>query len=40
MSTRLTFLIDLSPLQQHPFFTSHDAKETDVASFVKVILGD
>uniref|UniRef100_A0A3P9I652 mitogen-activated protein kinase kinase n=1 Tax=Oryzias latipes TaxID=8090 RepID=A0A3P9I652_ORYLA len=27
-------------LMQHPFFTSHDAKETDVASFVKVILGD
>ena len=26
--------------QQHPFFTSHEAKETDVASFVKVILGD
>uniref|UniRef100_A0A8C4EZZ7 mitogen-activated protein kinase kinase n=1 Tax=Dicentrarchus labrax TaxID=13489 RepID=A0A8C4EZZ7_DICLA len=25
---------------QHPFFTSHEAKETDVASFVKVILGD
>ena len=30
---------DLSP-QQHPFFTAHEAKETDVASFVKVILGD
>ncbi|XP_066560511.1 dual specificity mitogen-activated protein kinase kinase 6 isoform X1 [Amia ocellicauda] len=27
-------------LMLHPFFTSHDAKETDVASFVKVILGD
>uniref|UniRef100_A0A7N6A7V8 mitogen-activated protein kinase kinase n=1 Tax=Anabas testudineus TaxID=64144 RepID=A0A7N6A7V8_ANATE len=27
-------------LMQHPFFTSHEAKETDVASFVKVILGD
>lgn len=28
------------PPQQHFFFTSHEAKETDVASFVKVILGD
>ena len=28
------------PPQQHHFFTSHEAKETDVASFVKVILGD
>lgn len=28
------------PPQQHLFFTSHEAKETDVASFVKVILGD
>lgn len=27
-------------LMQHPFFTSHESKETDVASFVKVILGD
>ncbi|KAM4535444.1 dual specificity mitogen-activated protein kinase kinase 6-like [Fundulus diaphanus] len=27
-------------LIQHPFFTLHDAKETDVASFVKVILDD
>ncbi|XP_017339427.1 dual specificity mitogen-activated protein kinase kinase 6 isoform X1 [Ictalurus punctatus] len=27
-------------LMQHPFFTYHDSKETDVASFVKVILGD
>ncbi|XP_008327751.1 dual specificity mitogen-activated protein kinase kinase 6-like [Cynoglossus semilaevis] len=27
-------------LMQHPFFTVHDAKETDVASFVKVILDD
>uniref|UniRef100_A0A3Q4NB57 mitogen-activated protein kinase kinase n=1 Tax=Neolamprologus brichardi TaxID=32507 RepID=A0A3Q4NB57_NEOBR len=27
-------------LMQHLFFTSHEAKETDVASFVKVILGD
>lgn len=34
-----TKLFDFPP-QQHPFFTSHEAKETDVASFVKVILGD
>lgn len=27
-------------LQQHPFFALHDSKETDVASFVKVILDD
>ncbi|XP_045069084.1 dual specificity mitogen-activated protein kinase kinase 6-like [Coregonus clupeaformis] len=27
-------------LMQHPFFISHESKETDVASFVKVILGD
>uniref|UniRef100_A0A3P9N464 mitogen-activated protein kinase kinase n=1 Tax=Poecilia reticulata TaxID=8081 RepID=A0A3P9N464_POERE len=27
-------------LIKHPFFTLHDAKETDVASFVKVILDD
>ncbi|CAB1338605.1 unnamed protein product [Coregonus sp. 'balchen'] len=27
-------------LMQHPFFISHDSKDTDVASFVKVILGD
>ncbi|KAM7371920.1 hypothetical protein PAMP_009120 [Pampus punctatissimus] len=27
-------------LMQHPFFTLHDSKETDVASFVKVILDD
>uniref|UniRef100_A0A3B5QAS1 mitogen-activated protein kinase kinase n=1 Tax=Xiphophorus maculatus TaxID=8083 RepID=A0A3B5QAS1_XIPMA len=27
-------------LMKHPFFTLHDAKETDVASFVKVILDD
>uniref|UniRef100_A0AAQ4RM56 mitogen-activated protein kinase kinase n=1 Tax=Gasterosteus aculeatus aculeatus TaxID=481459 RepID=A0AAQ4RM56_GASAC len=27
-------------LMQHPFFSSHEAKETDVASFVKVILRD
>uniref|UniRef100_W5N626 mitogen-activated protein kinase kinase n=1 Tax=Lepisosteus oculatus TaxID=7918 RepID=W5N626_LEPOC len=27
-------------LMQHPFFTLHDSKETDVASFVKQILGD
>ncbi|KAB5555813.1 hypothetical protein PHYPO_G00038440 [Pangasianodon hypophthalmus] len=27
-------------LMQHPFFTYHDSKETDVASFVKIILGD
>lgn len=27
-------------LQEHPFFTLHDSKETDVASFVKVILDD
>lgn len=27
-------------LQQHPFFTLHDSKETDVASFVKIILAD
>lgn len=26
--------------QQHPFFTSHEAKDTDVASFVTVILED
>lgn len=29
-----------SPPQQHPFFMSHEAKDTDVASFVKVVLGD
>ncbi|KAA0724971.1 Dual specificity mitogen-activated protein kinase kinase 6 [Triplophysa tibetana] len=27
-------------LMQHPFFTLHDSKDTDVASFVKSILGD
>ncbi|KAG9340485.1 hypothetical protein JZ751_021598 [Albula glossodonta] len=27
-------------LMLHPFFSLHDAKETDVATFVKVILGD
>uniref|UniRef100_A0A8C9VLG0 mitogen-activated protein kinase kinase n=1 Tax=Scleropages formosus TaxID=113540 RepID=A0A8C9VLG0_SCLFO len=27
-------------LMQHPFFTLHDSKDTDVATFVKVILGD
>lgn len=27
-------------LMQHPFFTLHDSKETDVASFVKVILDE
>ncbi|TFK05864.1 beta-1,4-galactosyltransferase 3-like [Platysternon megacephalum] len=27
-------------LMQHPFFTQHESKETDVASFVKLILGD
>uniref|UniRef100_A0A3B4UG08 mitogen-activated protein kinase kinase n=1 Tax=Seriola dumerili TaxID=41447 RepID=A0A3B4UG08_SERDU len=27
-------------MQKHPFFTLHDSKETDVASFVKVILDD
>ncbi|XP_041075715.1 dual specificity mitogen-activated protein kinase kinase 6-like [Polyodon spathula] len=27
-------------LMQHPFFTLHDSSETDVASFVKIILGD
>uniref|UniRef100_A0A674NDV8 mitogen-activated protein kinase kinase n=1 Tax=Takifugu rubripes TaxID=31033 RepID=A0A674NDV8_TAKRU len=27
-------------LMEHPFFTLHDSKETDVASFVKVILDD
>lgn len=27
-------------LMQHPFFTLHDSKDTDVASFVKTILGD
>ncbi|KAL0993499.1 hypothetical protein UPYG_G00108830 [Umbra pygmaea] len=27
-------------LMQHPFFTIHDSKETDVASFVKIILAD
>uniref|UniRef100_A0A672Q8L9 mitogen-activated protein kinase kinase n=2 Tax=Sinocyclocheilus grahami TaxID=75366 RepID=A0A672Q8L9_SINGR len=27
-------------LVQHPFFTIHDSKDTDVASFVKSILGD
>uniref|UniRef100_A0A3Q3D8Z0 mitogen-activated protein kinase kinase n=1 Tax=Hippocampus comes TaxID=109280 RepID=A0A3Q3D8Z0_HIPCM len=26
--------------QKHPFFTLHDSKDTDVASFVKVILDD
>lgn len=26
--------------QQHPFFTLHESKATDVASFVKLILGD
>lgn len=30
----------ISPPQQHPFFTLHDAKDTDVASFVKVILDE
>uniref|UniRef100_A0A8C7UTJ5 mitogen-activated protein kinase kinase n=1 Tax=Oncorhynchus mykiss TaxID=8022 RepID=A0A8C7UTJ5_ONCMY len=29
-----------SPSQQHPFFISHESLDTDVASFVKVILGD
>lgn len=33
-------LFPLLSLQQHPFFTLHDSKETDVASFVKVILDD
>ncbi|XP_062387934.1 dual specificity mitogen-activated protein kinase kinase 6-like [Sardina pilchardus] len=28
-----------SELKEHPFFTLHDSKETDVASFVKDILG-
>lgn len=28
------------PPQKHPFFTTHDGKDTDVAAFVKVILGD
>ncbi len=35
--------IDVSNLfhtQQHPFFTLHDSKDTDVACFVKSILGD
>ncbi len=35
--------IDVSNLfhtQQHPFCTLHDSKDTDVASFVKSILGD
>uniref|UniRef100_A0A8C6Q8H1 mitogen-activated protein kinase kinase n=1 Tax=Nothobranchius furzeri TaxID=105023 RepID=A0A8C6Q8H1_NOTFU len=27
-------------LMQHPFFTSHEAKDTDVAQFVKIILED
>ncbi|XP_077359142.1 dual specificity mitogen-activated protein kinase kinase 6 isoform X1 [Festucalex cinctus] len=27
-------------LMQHPFFTCHDTKDTDVAAFVKVILAD
>ncbi|XP_048846512.1 dual specificity mitogen-activated protein kinase kinase 6-like isoform X3 [Brienomyrus brachyistius] len=27
-------------LMQHPFFTLHDSKETDVSSFVKVVLGN
>uniref|UniRef100_A0A8C7WLH0 mitogen-activated protein kinase kinase n=1 Tax=Oncorhynchus mykiss TaxID=8022 RepID=A0A8C7WLH0_ONCMY len=27
-------------LMQHPFFISHESKKTDVACFVKVILGD
>lgn len=26
--------------QQHPFFTLHESKATDVASFVKLIIGD
>ncbi|XP_067914439.1 dual specificity mitogen-activated protein kinase kinase 6 isoform X4 [Heterodontus francisci] len=29
-----------SELMQHPFFTLHESNETDVASFVKLILGD
>uniref|UniRef100_A0A8C7FEP5 mitogen-activated protein kinase kinase n=1 Tax=Oncorhynchus kisutch TaxID=8019 RepID=A0A8C7FEP5_ONCKI len=29
-----------SPSQQHPFFISHESLDTDVASFVKVILWD
>ncbi|XP_012676979.1 dual specificity mitogen-activated protein kinase kinase 6-like [Clupea harengus] len=29
-----------SDLMTHPFFTLHDSKDTDVASFVKEILGD
>lgn len=27
-------------LMEHPFFKTHDANETDVASFVKEVLGD
>ena len=28
------------PSQLHPFFTGHELKETDVATFVTAILGD
>uniref|UniRef100_A0A672F2F1 mitogen-activated protein kinase kinase n=1 Tax=Salarias fasciatus TaxID=181472 RepID=A0A672F2F1_SALFA len=37
---RLKCNLVLLLMQKHPFFTLHDAKETDVASFVKVILDD
>uniref|UniRef100_A0A665TKY9 mitogen-activated protein kinase kinase n=1 Tax=Echeneis naucrates TaxID=173247 RepID=A0A665TKY9_ECHNA len=33
-------IVFLLLMQKHPFFTVHDSKETDVASFVKVILDD
>ncbi|KAG7256968.1 hypothetical protein CRUP_036078 [Coryphaenoides rupestris] len=32
--------LNYTELMLHPFFTAHEAKETDVAAFVKVILGD
>uniref|UniRef100_A0A3Q3ATX8 mitogen-activated protein kinase kinase n=1 Tax=Kryptolebias marmoratus TaxID=37003 RepID=A0A3Q3ATX8_KRYMA len=34
------FFFRLLPMQKHPFFTLHDAEQTDVASFVKDILDD
>uniref|UniRef100_A0A8C7V8Q4 mitogen-activated protein kinase kinase n=1 Tax=Oncorhynchus mykiss TaxID=8022 RepID=A0A8C7V8Q4_ONCMY len=35
-----TIYLFFSSSQQHPFFISHESKKTDVACFVKVILGD
>lgn len=29
-----------SPLQEHPFFTLHKTKKTEIAAFVKEILGE